>query len=67
MYAKGDPAGAVEQYIKTIGKLEASYVIRKFLESQYINMLIRYLQALHKQVRNNKCNISKLDLRMCKI
>lgn len=51
LYAKGDPAGAVEQYIKTIGKLEASYVIRKFLDSQYINMLIRYLQALHKQVR----------------
>lgn len=53
LYAKGDPAGAVEQYIKTIGKLEASYVIRKFLESQYINMLIKYLQALHKQVKIN--------------
>lgn len=50
LYNKGDPAGAVEQYIKTIGKLEASYVIRKFLDSQYITMLIRYLQALHKQV-----------------
>ncbi|GLV44930.1 Vacuolar protein sorting 11 [Carabus blaptoides fortunei] len=49
LYHKGDPAGAVEQYIKTIGKLEASYVIRKFLDSQYITMLIRYLQALHKQ------------------
>lgn len=50
LYNKGDPSGAVEQYIKTIGKLEASYVIRKFLDSQYITMLIKYLQALHKLV-----------------
>lgn len=49
LYTKGDP-GAVDQYIKTIGKLEASYVIRKFLDSQYISMLIKYLQALHKLV-----------------
>lgn len=26
---KGDHAGAIEQYIKTIGRLEPSYVIRK--------------------------------------
>lgn len=29
LYAKGDHDSAIEQYIKTIGKLEASYVIRK--------------------------------------
>lgn len=29
LYAKGDHSGAVEQYIKTIGKLESSYVIKK--------------------------------------
>lgn len=29
LYAKGDHSGAVEQYIKTIGKLEPSYVIKK--------------------------------------
>lgn len=29
LYKKGDHNGAVEQYIKTIGKLEPSYVIRK--------------------------------------
>jgi hypothetical protein len=29
LYSKGDHDRAIEQYIKTIGKLEASYVIRK--------------------------------------
>lgn len=28
-FRKGDHDGAIQQYIKTIGKLEASYVIRK--------------------------------------
>ncbi|XP_066137902.1 vacuolar protein sorting-associated protein 11 homolog [Euwallacea fornicatus] len=46
---KGDHSGAIEQYTKTIGKLEPSYVIRKFVESQHLEKLIVYLQALHKQ------------------
>ncbi|KAG5888950.1 hypothetical protein JTB14_012209 [Gonioctena quinquepunctata] len=46
---KGDFSGAIEQYIKTIGKLEPSYVIRKFLDSQHLEKLTMYLQALHKQ------------------
>lgn len=46
---KGDYTGAVEQYVKTIGKLEPSYVIRKFLDSQHIEKLTMYLQALHKE------------------
>ncbi|XP_065218314.1 vacuolar protein sorting-associated protein 11 homolog [Planococcus citri] len=49
LYSKGDHNGAMDQYIKTIGKLEPSYVIRKFLDSQHIDNLIRYLSALHKQ------------------
>ncbi len=32
----------------TIGRLEASYVIRKFLDAQRIHNLTLYLQALHK-------------------
>ncbi|VVC44962.1 Zinc finger, RING-type,WD40-repeat-containing domain,Vacuolar protein sorting protein 11, C- [Cinara cedri] len=48
LYTKGDHSGAVEQYIKTIGKLEPSYVIKKFLDSQYIESLTTYLHALHK-------------------
>ncbi|XP_078033958.1 vacuolar protein sorting 11 isoform X1 [Augochlora pura] len=48
LYSKGDHNGAIEQYIKTIGKLEPSYVIKKFLDSQHIDNLTTYLQALHK-------------------
>lgn len=42
---KGDYAGAIEQYIKTIGKLEPSYVIRKFVDSQHLEKLTLYLQV----------------------
>ncbi|KAF4524978.1 hypothetical protein B566_EDAN011906 [Ephemera danica] len=49
LYRKGDHAGAIEQYNKTISKVEPSYVIRKFLDSQLIEHLTTYLQALHKQ------------------
>lgn len=48
LYSKGDFDGAVAQYIKTIGKLEPSYVIRKFLDTQRIDNLTVYLEALHK-------------------
>lgn len=48
LYAKGDLYGAIRQYIKTIGRLEPSYVIRKFLDSQHIEKLTEYLAALHK-------------------
>ncbi|CAH1714238.1 vacuolar protein sorting-associated protein 11 homolog [Aphis gossypii] len=54
LYTKGDHSGAVEQYIKTIGKLEPSYVIKKFLDSQYIDSLTTYLHALHKLGNANK-------------
>ena len=33
LYSKGDLAGAIENYIKTIGHLEPSYVIRSFLDA----------------------------------
>lgn len=49
LYSKGDHEAAVQQYIKTIGKLEASYVIRKFLDAQRIHNLTEYLQALHQK------------------
>lgn len=49
LYSKGDHEGAVQMYIKTIGKLEASYVIRKFLDAQRINNLTEYLQELHRK------------------
>ena len=46
LYSKGDHDGAIQQYIKTIGKLEASYVIRKFLDSSRIHNLTAYLQVI---------------------
>uniref|UniRef100_A0A3P9HPB0 Vacuolar protein sorting-associated protein 11 homolog n=1 Tax=Oryzias latipes TaxID=8090 RepID=A0A3P9HPB0_ORYLA len=49
LYLKGDHDGAIQQYIRTIGKLEPSYVIRKFLDAQRIHNLTAYLQALHRK------------------
>ncbi|KAF8343340.1 vacuolar membrane protein [Amanita rubescens] len=47
LYIKGDYDGAMQQYLHTIGHVQASYVIRKFLDSQRINNLVTYLQELH--------------------
>nr|XP_014429431.1 vacuolar protein sorting-associated protein 11 homolog isoform X2 [Pelodiscus sinensis] len=49
LYNKGNHDGAIQQYIRTIGKLEPSYVIRKFLDAQRIHNLTAYLQTLHRQ------------------
>lgn len=37
------------RYIKTIGYIEPSYVIRKFLDAQRMPQLASYLEALHQQ------------------
>ena len=47
--SKGDYDGAMTQYLKTIGRLEPSYVIRKFLDAQRIRNLTSYLQEMHEQ------------------
>lgn len=49
LYGKGNFAGSVEQYIKTIGFLEPSYVIRRFLDSRHTQYLTDYLQSVHKE------------------
>lgn len=48
MYGKSKFNEAVEQYVKTIGYLEPSYVIRKFLDSRHIHCLTSYLEELHR-------------------
>jgi hypothetical protein len=48
LYSKGDYDLAITQYIKTIGRLEPSYVIKKFLDAQRIHNLTLYLQKLHE-------------------
>ncbi|KAF9112292.1 hypothetical protein BGX27_003651 [Mortierella sp. AM989] len=53
LYDKGDYDGAMAQYVRTIGRLEPSYVIRKFLDAQRIYNLTSYLQELHSNGRAN--------------
>ncbi|KAG6826409.1 hypothetical protein H0H92_015903, partial [Tricholoma furcatifolium] len=47
LYLKGDYDNAMQQFIQTIGHLQPSYVIRKFLDAQRIHNLVTYLQELH--------------------
>ena len=54
LYKKGDYDAAVAQYCKTIGILEPSYVIRKFLDSRRIQNLTTYLQQLLSQKLGNE-------------
>ncbi|VVC97404.1 unnamed protein product [Leptidea sinapis] len=37
------------KYVKTIGWLETSYVIRKYLECRHLEPLVQYLEELHKK------------------
>ncbi|XP_063692453.1 vacuolar protein sorting-associated protein 11 homolog [Bolinopsis microptera] len=46
--SKGDHDGAISKYIGTIGHVEPSYVIRKFLDARRIHNLTQYLEALHE-------------------
>lgn len=49
LYKKSDFDDAMAQYIKTIGKIEPSYIIRRFLDSLRIENLSTYLEELHKK------------------
>ncbi|KAG8642183.1 vacuolar protein-sorting-associated protein 11 homolog [Manihot esculenta] len=49
LYSKQDYDEAMAQYINTIGHLEPSYVIQKFLDAQRIYNLTNYLENLHKK------------------
>ena len=54
LYSKADYSGAIENYIKTIGQLEPSYVIRRFLDAHRIHDLTAYLRELHKTKNANE-------------
>ncbi|KAJ2834233.1 Vacuolar protein sorting-associated protein 11, partial [Coemansia sp. 'formosensis'] len=47
LYAKDDYDTAMSQYVLTIGYVEPSYVIRKYLDAQRLISLAGYLQELH--------------------
>ena len=53
LYAKHDYDAAMAQYVATIGFMEPSYVIRKFLDAQRIHNLTSYLEELHVQASLN--------------
>ena len=58
LYKQGDFENAINQYIKTIGKLEPSYVIKRYLDGQKVKNLTSYLFNLHKQGLANKDHTS---------
>ncbi|KAJ1737486.1 Vacuolar protein sorting-associated protein 11 [Coemansia sp. Benny D160-2] len=47
LYGKDDFDSAMAQYMLTIGYVEPSYVIRKYLDAQRLGSLASYLQELH--------------------
>ena len=51
LYGKRDYDGAAVQYAATVGILEPSYVIQRFLDAQRVHNLTSYLEAVHEAVR----------------
>ncbi|KAJ1667144.1 Vacuolar protein sorting-associated protein 11 [Coemansia sp. RSA 1813] len=47
LYSKDDFDTSMSQYMQTIGYVEPSYVIRKYLDAQRLGNLASYLQELH--------------------
>ncbi|VEU41179.1 unnamed protein product [Pseudo-nitzschia multistriata] len=49
LYRKGEYSSAIEQYIHTIGSLEPSHVIFRFLDAPKIPLLVKYLEELRSR------------------
>ncbi|KAL4537889.1 hypothetical protein Ndes2526B_g04250 [Nannochloris sp. 'desiccata'] len=49
LYSKRDYDAAAVQYAGTVGVLEPSYVIQKFLDAQRVHNLTTYLEAVHEE------------------
>ena len=47
LYDKGNFDDSIAQYVRTVGKVEPSYVIRKFLDPPRVKNLTAYLETLH--------------------
>ncbi|KAI8621771.1 hypothetical protein BC830DRAFT_1092875 [Chytriomyces sp. MP71] len=61
LYGRGDYDGAMTQYLYTLGELEPSYVIRKYLDAQRIHLLVQFLQALHLQPQGGGALLATRD------
>ncbi|KAG5497730.1 hypothetical protein JKF63_03996 [Porcisia hertigi] len=62
LYAKGKFDDAMTQYMDTIGHLESSYVIRRYMGSAHMSQLIRYLEELHNQRHSTHTNVAHTTL-----
>jgi hypothetical protein len=49
LYKKGDFDGSVQQYCHTIGFLQPSYVVRRFLDPHRVLNLVHYLEKLQEK------------------
>lgn len=49
LYSKGDFGGAIDQYIHTIGSLETSHVLYRYLDAPKIPHVVRYLEHLRSR------------------
>ena len=56
LYNRGDFHNAIQQYIETIGFLEPSFVIRRFLDGTRAAQLSTYIEALHAKKLINEFN-----------
>ncbi|EGT45012.1 CBN-VPS-11 protein [Caenorhabditis brenneri] len=54
LYSKGDHENAIHQYKETIGKVEPSYVMKRYLDSSKIKELCIYLECLHDAKKDNE-------------
>lgn len=62
LYERGKFAEAMEQYKGTIGHVEPSYVIRKYVEGPHIALLTSYLEELHHRRHGQLANVSHTTL-----
>lgn len=51
LYAKGNHSGAMEQYLKTIGRLEPSYVIKR------VSCYLRFFKINNRDFASHCCSI----------
>ncbi|KAF9459910.1 hypothetical protein BDZ94DRAFT_1324440 [Collybia nuda] len=57
LYTKGDYDGVMQQFVLTIGHLQPSHVIRKFLDAQRIHNLLKDVACLDSFIKaESKCN-----------
>ncbi|EGR28037.1 vacuolar sorting protein, putative [Ichthyophthirius multifiliis] len=54
LYGKGEFELAIKKYIETVGYIEPSYIIRKFLDVAHIDYLIQYLEEVHSKKQADK-------------